>query len=249
MGFLDRSREQRAQRRQAMEREVNSHLDRAVQEADVGNIEAEEEAIHAAFNASVGYDGLTKSASRFLNERLRQMVAAGAIRRSEFLGFAGDVHMWQDRIVMYDQGFEVQRMDGKVHASVETAGELIRSQRPTLTRMMVGSVLPGSALIPGLAFQKQTVQDTRALFFVLEHPKWGRMIQLSPEYEAALRQVAHAVNQTALRLGHQTAEEADAGNRRDSTLSALKQLGELHDAGVLTDAEFETKKAKLLEEL
>ena len=30
------------------------------------------------------------------------------------------------------------------------------------------------------------------------------------------------------------------------TLSQLRQLGELHDSGVLTDAEFEAQKAKLL---
>jgi hypothetical protein len=32
----------------------------------------------------------------------------------------------------------------------------------------------------------------------------------------------------------------------DDPLEKLKKLGELHDAGVLTDAEFETKKAELL---
>jgi hypothetical protein len=36
--------------------------------------------------------------------------------------------------------------------------------------MAVGSVLPGSALLVGLALPKQKVEDTRAMMFGLEHP-------------------------------------------------------------------------------
>ena len=37
-----------------------------------------------------------------------------------------------------------------------------------------------------------------------------------------------------------------AGGSTDDKLAQLKQLGELRDAGVLTDAEFEAQKAKIL---
>lgn len=140
-------------------------------------------------------------------------------------------------------------MDGQVHASVETAGELVRSKRPTLTRMAMGAVLPGSALIPGLAFQKQKIEDTRALFFVLEHPEWGRMVQLAPEYEAPMRQVSLAVNQAARELGHKETHALSAATGRDAAFESLKKLGELREAGVLTEAEFAAQKAKLLEQL
>lgn len=39
---------------------------------------------------------------------------------------------------------------------------------------------------------------------------------------------------------------APAGTSEPDTLAQLKQLGELRDAGVLTEAEFEAQKAKIL---
>lgn len=256
MGFLDRAREERSRKREAAEREsdamkseIDLLLERAVTEAEAGNIEAEETLLAAANQRALLHDSSAHGGSRYFDERISQLVAAGAIRRAELLGFAGEVYMWRDRVVMLDQGRDVRRMDGDVRASVETAGELVSSKRPTLTRMMVGAVLPGTALIPGLALQKQSVQDTRALFFVLEHPEWGRMVQVAPGYEGAMRQVAQAVNQAAREAGHRKSVEAATAVGRGSALEALKKLGELRDADVLTQVEFEEKKLKLLEEL
>jgi hypothetical protein len=42
------------------------------------------------------------------------------------------------------------------------------------------------------------------------------------------------------------AAPAPAPTAEDDTLARLKQLGELHDSGVLTDEEFAAQKAKLL---
>jgi hypothetical protein len=44
----------------------------------------------------------------------------------------------------------------------------------------------------------------------------------------------------------QAAPAAPAGTGTDDKLEQLKQLGELKTAGVLTDAEFEAQKAKIL---
>ena len=41
-------------------------------------------------------------------------------------------------------------------------------------------------------------------------------------------------------------EEAPAASGTDDKLAQLKQLGELRDAGVLSDAEFENQKGKIL---
>jgi membrane protease subunit (stomatin/prohibitin family) len=46
--------------------------------------------------------------------------------------------------------------------------------------------------------------------------------------------------------GYQQAPAAPAGPSTDDKLEQLKQLGELKTAGVLTDAEFEAQKAKIL---
>jgi hypothetical protein len=42
------------------------------------------------------------------------------------------------------------------------------------------------------------------------------------------------------------ADEAEAGDEALAALTALRELGELHSAGVLTDREFARKKAELL---
>ena len=39
---------------------------------------------------------------------------------------------------------------------------------------------------------------------------------------------------------------APAGGDMDAKIAQLKQLGELRDAGILTDAEFDAKKAQIL---
>jgi hypothetical protein len=232
-----------------MEAAIDDYLSQAVRAAATGNIEAEERALNNGHKAAQGYDGFLQVGTDYFEQRLASLMHSGRLRKTAYLGFAGDVHMFADRIVMYDQRLEVRRMDGQVRASVETAGELMVSQRPTLTRMMVGSVLPGTALIPGLAFQKQTVRDTRALFFVLEHPEWARMVQVHPDYEAALKPVAIAVNQASAQLAHERSQAAPELDARGQALDALRQLGELRDAGVLTEDEFEAKKAELLRQI
>ena len=50
-------------------------------------------------------------------------------------------------------------VDEFVEAQVYQDGEIQITQRPTLTRMAAGAILPGSALIPGLAFQKKKKND------------------------------------------------------------------------------------------
>jgi hypothetical protein len=42
------------------------------------------------------------------------------------------------------------------------------------------------------------------------------------------------------------AAPAPAADAMEDKMAVLKQLGELHDSGVLTDAEFEAQKAKVL---
>lgn len=223
MGRLEERKLRRENWRREMELAVDGGLGDAIAAAERDDIEAEELAIHAAYNTAAKF---TSVGTAYFNAQLIGLLGE-RIRKSEYFGFAGDIHIWRDRIVLYDQGFEVHRMDAHVRASVETAGELMVSKRPTLTRMAVGSVLPGTALIPGLAFQKQTIRDTRALFLALEHPKWGRLIQVAPQHEAAMRQVAINVNQAATRLGH-----ADEGMSRSTgdvnALDALKQLWTLN---------------------
>ncbi len=60
------------------------------------------------------------------------------------------------------------------------------------------------------------------------------------------RWVNQAQPQAAPVAAAQPAPVPQAAPNFDATLAQLKQLGDLRDAGILTDAEFEAKKAKIM---
>ncbi len=60
------------------------------------------------------------------------------------------------------------------------------------------------------------------------------------------RQNAKWAEQEAPQQQQQYAEPAPAAAPQKDNLAQLKELGELRDSGVLTDAEFEEQKAKIL---
>ena len=188
------ARKKRAAEHNRREEAIRSRLDAARGAARAGSMEEEERAIHRAERASENIqnalspldpDRLTGLwSSRFL-ELLGKAVAEKQLRiDQEYLGFAGHVHIWTDRVLVYSDPPVFHALDGNVRASVETAGQLMQSSRPTLTRMAVGAVLPGSALIPGFALQKKEITDSRELFFVLEHPDWLETVRSRPSTRA-----------------------------------------------------------------
>jgi len=58
----------------------------------------------------------------------------------------------------------------------------------------------------------------------------------------------HAEGQAADAEAQQYEEEAPAEPAQDP-MEQLRQLGELHDQGILTDAEFEIQKTKILQQM
>lgn len=68
-----------------------------------------------------------------------------------------------------------------------------------------------------------------------QHEKWAAQ-------DAAARQAAPVAPAPAPAAAAPAAPTADF----DTKLSQLRQLGELRDAGILTEAEFEIKKAEIL---
>jgi hypothetical protein len=111
----------------------------------------------------------------------------------------------------------------------------------------MGAMLPGSALIPGLALAKKETSDHRELYFILEHPEWGAVVKVDPALGEVVRTIAAGVNQAAYRLA--PVADASATAVAADPLERLEKLGQLRDAGVLTEEEFLTQKAKLLNAL
>jgi hypothetical protein len=245
-------REEREAARRRLNDAVEDYVRRAAAAAQAGDIAREEATLASGLRwAETSSPGV----SRQLAIRINQEVRAGRLR-TEYLGFAGDLHFYKDRI-RAPEG--VRLMDEHVHATVESGGSIQRTQRPTLTRMALGSVLPGTALIPGFAMPKTTVHDDRELYLVIEHPEWARLMRLDPSLGEQARAVAVAINQAAnelkakriaaeAALAAETAMQppAPAAEFGGDTVAQLAQLAELHRAGALSDDEFAQAKARVL---
>jgi len=228
------------------EREVVDLLEQAANAADAGDILEEERLLDAAREKALSFrDGWRGNLGVFCTQQIKAMRLAGRVRRGQPIGECGNVYCWEDRIIVPGTGVYV--LDAKVRASVETTGSITATTHPTLTRMAAGAVLPGSALIPGLAFQKTKVHDSRELYFTLEHPDWAYIEQVHPDQGLAARELAAAVNLAARRQEPEGGRD-DAGPAPDP-LDRLKKLGELRDSGVITEEEFAKHKAKLLGQL
>jgi predicted flap endonuclease-1-like 5' DNA nuclease len=66
------------------------------------------------------------------------------------------------------------------------------------------------------------------------------------QQEAQQQQAAQPVSQEPAPPPPQAATPAQSTGLTDDDLTQLKQLGQLHESGVLTDAEFEAEKQKIL---
>lgn len=217
-----------------------------------GDPVAEETAIQEGFRvaaSSTGFWSWSAALVREYENELASLTEQGRVRRALYLGTVGEFDFYADRIVAGDGS--VIAMHPSTRATVETSGSLSVTQRPTLTRMAAGSILPGSALIPGFALQKKSVHDSRKLYFVLEHPTGSALIEVMPQFETSARQLALEINQAAKSAaGRDRSRREDAGATRGSEhLASLEQLSSLRDAGVLTEHEFEEAKRKILDRL
>jgi hypothetical protein len=106
-----------------------------------------------------------------------------------------------------------------------------RSNRPSLvgtaarTAVVVGTATAVSGAVAGSQQQKAAAKQADA---------------------AAAQQQALGEQQAALAAAQAAEAPAPAAGITDDTLAQLKKMGELHQAGVLSDEEFAAMKAKLL---
>ena len=97
----------------------------------------------------------------------------------------------------------------------------------------------------GLAATKKI--DERHLYLSLVGDGIGLAVEVHPDRAGSARQFAAQVN--ALAGTTATAPAATAAVEGPSIIEQIRQLGELHAAGILTDDEFSAKKAELLSRL
>ena len=148
-----------------------------------------------------------------------------------------------DRIVV---GGVCRVMDGDVRASVEVDGQIMKSTRPTMTRMAIGSILPGSALLVGLATAKTKTTDTRRAHFIVVHPKWRITETITSDSAMEANGIASQINAIAEHLQRRETTSPSNTSTTPSLSGEMIKLAELHRAGVLSDDEFTAAKARLL---
>jgi len=86
-----------------------------------------------------------------------------------------------------------------VTAVCDSAGQLVASQRATLTRMAAGGLaLGGLGAILSLGFQKRRIDDQRELYLMIAGPGVAHVAKLSPNDGHQARQFAAQVNAHAM---------------------------------------------------
>ena len=155
------------------------------------------------------------------------------------------IEVWSKRIRCLNQEY---LLDEFVEAQVYLDGEVQITQRPTLTRMAFGSVLPGSALIPGLAFQKKKKNDLRETVFTVAGADWNLSVEISPNQVSNARTVATQINLAAKKMSksftHSIIEPSVQPSA--STVDQLTKLEALRTCGTISEEEFLLLKSQIL---
>lgn len=161
--------------------------------AATGDVVTEELALGRAQRTAASAGMLSFRPSTWCEEEIHARAAAGRLRHDvEVLGTVGaNLLLMSDRIL---QGGTVRLMDERVSAAVEVGGQVLHSTRPTMTRMAVGSVLPGSALLVGLAVPKTKTSDMRTASFILVHPEWRIIEPIDPDGAHEVSGLAAQIN-------------------------------------------------------
>ena len=140
-------------------------------------------------------------------------------------------------IVLFERFIVTPQGSGTIKgasATVDTAGNLAVSKRPTLTRMAAGGILLGPlGAVGSLAFQKRKDVDMRELYLMVETEQFAAVVQCPADDGMKARQFAAAIT-TAGRLfdvnepiRHQTIEwanyEIDAASKDVAAIVAANE--------------------------
>ena len=108
-------------------------------------------------------------------------------------------------------------------ASVDAAGSVAVTQRPTLTRAAAGGLLFGPIGVLGsLAARKREVHDSRELYLIIETELGGVVIECPGDDGLVARQFAMAITTVARNLDVVEAQRAAMADAARSTLARLE---------------------------
>jgi len=258
------------QKHQGLVDPMLTRLTAAEERAATGDIVGEEAALRQArkIAESAGMFG-GGTVTKWLDTQVQRRMDAGKLRRGvdQIAAIGRSTVIYSDRIF---HGDECYVFDGDVAASVEIDGTILESSRPTLTRMAIGSALPGSALIVGFAIPKKTREDKRSASFNIVHPRWRIHEKLYPDRAPDTRGIAAQINAMAGAKARRAAVEppaapptsnpsaeqaapaapaapAAATSGIDEQLAQLERVAAMAAAGQLSAEDAATMRAKILD--
>lgn len=164
----------------------------------------------------------------------KQSIFAGLTHQSDKI-----ISVWTDRIIC---GNEVRPIDESTTANVFLDGSEQVVQRPTLTRMLLLSPLPGTALVPGMALQKKSKVDTREVTFAVASAGWQFNCRTSPDLLTQSKVIAERINAIASSLEKTTPSSPVAKDK----VQKIKELKDLLDDGAITPDEYNDLKTQIL---
>ncbi len=181
-------------------------------------VDAHQAAIRTADQALRKAESAHARDVRKAQRALDRATALGDSTIASFAGKTGKVKVSATQIKVPSGVFP---MNPRVQAAVDTAGELVVSRRPTLTRMAAGGLLfgPIGALL-GAGVTKKEVADKRELYLLIEGDEFASLIQCDPDKGQKARQTATAINQAARQ------SETFLKNKARSIETARKRLRE-----------------------
>jgi uncharacterized protein (DUF697 family) len=180
-----------------------------------------------------------QAAERVVKQHVIWSVGAGLVPVPvvDFVAVTGiQIDLIHQLCALYGVNFEESK--GKVWVGALTGGAVARLGASAI------KAIPGiGSLIGGLSMSIASGASTYAVGqVVLKHLEGGGTMQ-DLDVEAAKRRYAEAYEQ-----GKQVAREASEQRQGSGDVyEKLEKLGKLKQQGVITDAEFEEKKKKLLE--
>lgn len=175
-------------------------------------------------------DELQAKRAELQEERWERKGKTAKARVSPGAGFAG-VSLTDGRVSSPQGGGSV----AGAHATVDTAGQL--SRRMTATRLVLTGPL-------ALAWRKK--KDDREVYLLIEGQGWAISAPVDPKRGAQARDFAAKINAAASAAG---ASAPPAETPAPDVYDQLQKLADLRDAGVLSPAEFNTKKADLMKRI
>ncbi|WP_223624031.1 hypothetical protein [Microbacterium sp. EST19A] len=195
-----------------------------------------------------------KSGVEFAAAKLQELRVARGAHIPQQVGvvvgaaFGPNIVVFDDRVHM---GRVAYPIDVLTEAQVYVDGQVQVTTRPSMTAAAFGSILPGTALIPAMAFGKKEKTDTRVAEFHIGSRGWVLKTRIPIGALSDARATAQRVNAIAAGIQRVRPAEADpvpeapAASAPDIT-SQIERIVELERAGAITPEQAAAMKAQII---